>query len=157
LWGIAYCLIKDLNTSYKFIYLIAYIANLFSLLFVLLMKRKTKYGEEVRGKIKGFKHYLEVAEKDQLEGLVEQNPNYFYDILPYAYVLGVSKKWIEKFENIPMPERDMGSFNYLNYAVFDSISSGVYVPSSSGGGSSCGGGCSSCGGGCSSCGGGGSW
>ena len=30
------------------------------------------------------------------------NPEYFYNILPYAYVLGVSDKWMKKFEGITM-------------------------------------------------------
>ena len=32
--------------------------------------------------------------------LVNENSTYFYDILPYTYVLGVSNKWIKKFESI---------------------------------------------------------
>ena len=135
------------------------VANIITLIFTILMKRKTQFGEEVYAKISGFKNYLQVARKEQLEMLVEENPNYFFDILPYAYVLGVSSKWIERFESIGIPEADWGSFNYLDTSTFDSIGSHVYYPSSSGGGSSssCGGGYSSCGGGCSSCGGGGSW
>ena len=125
------------------------------------MPKRTKYGNELFGKVKGFKRFLETAEKPQLEGLVEQNPEYFYNILPYAYVLDVSKKWIDKFENIPMPQNEMGNFDYTDIMMFDQMSNSIYTPSSSssysGGCSSCGGGCSSCGGGCSSCGGGGSW
>ena len=34
--------------------------------------------------------------------MVEQDPTYFYDILPFTYVLGVSDKWIKKFETISM-------------------------------------------------------
>ena len=122
------------------------------------MKRKNSYGEQIKSKINGFKNYIELAEKNQIEMLVEQNPNYFYDILPYAYVLDVSKKWVEKFENIPVPTNDMGNFDYYNIDSLDHLSDSVYIPTSSSSGSSgCGGGCSSCGGGCSSCGGGGSW
>ena len=54
------------------------------------------------GKIKGFKNFLETAEKSKLEELVMQNPEYFYNLLPYTYVLGVSNKWIEKFEDIAL-------------------------------------------------------
>ena len=99
-----------------------------------------------------------MAEKNQLEMLVEQNPNYYYDILPYAYVLNVSKKWIKKFENIPLPT-NMGDLNYDNIDLLDNLSYSVITNSlsSSSSGSSSSGGCSSCGGGCSSCGGGGSW
>jgi uncharacterized membrane protein YgcG len=76
----------------------------------------------------------------------------------YNNTVCVSKKWVEKFENIPVPTNDMGNFDYYNIDSLDHLSDSVYIPSSSSSGSSgCGGGCSSCGGGCSSCGGGGSW
>ena len=111
-------------------------------------------GLEILGKINGFKKYLETVEKEKIKSMIQENPNYFYDILPYAYVLDVSKKWIENFENIPIPTNDMGNFNYRDVNSLDTLSSSIYYPSSS---SSSGGDCSSCGGGCSSCGGGGSW
>ena len=128
------------------------------------MKRKTEYGEYITARVKGFRHFLVTAEKSRLEALVAENPNYFYNILPYTYAMNISKKWIKKFENIPVPEMDMGTFNYGSDRSYYSLYDNVYYPepvhssgSSSSGGSSCGGGCSSCGGGCSSCGGGGSW
>ena len=129
------------------------------------MKRKTVYGELITARVKGFRHFLATAEKPKLEALVAENPNYFYNILPYTYAMNISKKWIRKFENIPMPEMDMGTFNYSSDYSYYSLYNDVYYPepvhtsssSSSSGCSSCGGGCSSCGGGCSSCGGGGSW
>ena len=156
LWGLAYCVIEDLNTSLSFVYYLGAISNVIILVFSILMKRKNSYGEHIKAKINGFKNYLELAEKNQIEMLVEKNPNYFYDILPYAYVLEVSNKWIEKFENIPVPTNDMGNFNYYDSNSLDLLSMSVYYPSSSSS-SGFGGGCSSCGGGCSSCGGGGSW
>lgn len=52
------------------------------------------------GRILGFRNFLEEAEKDKLNELVEQYPHYFYDILPYAYVLGVSDKWAKNFEQL---------------------------------------------------------
>lgn len=66
------------------------------------LPKRTPYGTEMLGKIKGFKNFLETAEKEELEKMVSQNPTYYYDILPYAYVLGVSNKWIEEFEEIAL-------------------------------------------------------
>lgn len=158
LLGLSYCKFEDLNPKFNIIYTIAFVSNIVTFVFAILMKRKNSYGEQIKSKINGFKNYIELAEKNQIEMLVEQNPNYFYDILPYAYVLDVSKKWVEKFENIPVPTNDMGNFDYHNIDSLNHLSDSVYIPSSSSSGSSgCGGGCSSCGGGCSSCGGGGSW
>ena len=157
LWGLAYSKFEDLDPKYSNLYIIAFISNIIIFIFTILMKRKNSYGEQIKSKINGFRNYIELAEKNQIEMLVEQNPNYFYDILPYAYVLNVSKKWVEKFENIPVPTNDMGDFDYYDINSLDSLSDSIYVPSSSSNSSGCGGGCSSCGGGCSSCGGGGSW
>ena len=86
------------------IYLISYVVGLACVLGMMIciknLSKRTPYGKEILGKIKGFKNFLETAEKDKLEAMVMQNPTYFYDILPYTYVLGVSDKWIKKFENI---------------------------------------------------------
>ena len=154
---LSYSIIKDLDPSWSLIYILSFLCIFVNLLFTIIMKRKTEYGEEISAKINGFRDFLIKVEKPKLEELVAENPNYFYNILPYTYVLNVSRKWIEKFENIKMPEIDMGTYNYDNISF---IYNNVYYPaptSSSGSSSSCGGGCSSCGGGCSSCGGGGAW
>ena len=68
----------------------------------LYMDKRTDYGIEMLGKIRGFKTFLETAEKDRLEKMVSKEPTYFYDILPFTYVLGVSSVWIKKFESITL-------------------------------------------------------
>lgn len=161
---IAYRYVEDLNPKFDFMYYISFACIFVNIFFAFIMKRKTEYGEMIRARVLGFRDFLVRVEKDDLETLVEKDPKYFYNILPFTYVLNISKKWIKKFEDIPMPEVDMGSIDYSSGSSIYSISNHVYYPvstssgSSGGGGcSSCGGGCSSCGGGCSSCGGGGSW
>jgi len=96
------------------------ISLIFIMILVTLMKRRTKYGTEVLGRILGFKTFLKTAEKDKLETLVNQNPEYFYNILPYAYVLGVSDEWIKNFETISLtpPEWYVGNDSYYDYHIF---------------------------------------
>ena len=160
---VSYKYIEDLDPNWSILYYLSFICNIINLFFTFFMKRKTKYGEYITAKVKGFRQFLITAEKSRLEALVEEDPKYFYNILPYTYVMNISKKWIKKFEEIPVPEMDMGNFDYGRSSSYSSFYDNVYYPepvhhsSSSGGCSSCGGGCSSCGGGCSSCGGGGSW
>lgn len=135
-------------------------------------KKRTPYGNEILGKIKGFRNFLEISEKDKLEAMVVSNPTYFYDILPYTYVLGISNKWIKKFEdiNIEAPNWYIGyndftiiSFNsFMNSTLKSANSLMSSSPSSSGsGGYSSGSSSSSSGGGSSGGGsgggGGGSW
>lgn len=133
----------------KFIIESACLAILFIFLFI--MKKRTKYGAEMLGKIRGFKTFLETAEKPKLEELVMKDSEYFYNILPYTYVLGVSKKWMKKFENIAMeaPRWYYGSTSFNNYSfarfmdqtysAFSKASSSSESGSSSGGGFSGGG------------------
>ncbi|MBR2967921.1 MAG: DUF2207 domain-containing protein [Clostridia bacterium] len=83
-----------------------------------LMRKKTDYYTALTNDIVGFKEFLLAAEKDRLEKLVEENPQYYYDILPYANVLGVSKVMQDKFETIesvPPPTY------YYGYSVFDIV------------------------------------
>ena len=156
------------------LYLISYIVGIICMLGMVLclvyLPKRTKYGNEMLGKLRGFKNFLETAEKEKLEALVMQNPNYFYDILPYTYVLGVSDKWIKKFESIslqvPSWYDNSNGFNvssfgaFMNSTMFFAQSAMTSSPSSSSGGSGDSGGSSSGGGtsgGGSGGGGGGSW
>jgi uncharacterized membrane protein YgcG len=133
------------------------------------MRRRTKRGAMLLGKILGFKEFIRVAEVDRIKKLVEQNPSYFYDVLPYAYVLGLSKKWARKFENIAMepPAWYGGSFgnqafstlvflNVMDHATH-AMADSIVIPSSSGGGGSFSGGGGGFSGGGMGGGGGGGW
>lgn len=130
-------------------------------IFSFFVRRRTEEGFELLQKIKGFKMFLETAEKEKLETLVDDNPEYFYDILPYAYVLGVSEKWTKNFEGIALepPEwySGTGSFNRVVLWSFmsNTLSSCSQAMTSSPQSSSGGGGGFSGGG--SGGGGGGSW
>ena len=136
-----------------------------SLVFSCFIRRRTEKGHEMLQKITGFKKFLETAEKERLEALVYENPEYYYDILPYAYVLGVSDAWTKNFEGIELepPQWYGGSmFDRMLFWSFmhNTMSSATQAmssspqSSSSGGFSGGGGGFS---GGGSGGGGGGSW
>lgn len=101
-------------------FIIQVTALIFIIIFGTLMRKRTQYGTEIFGKILGFKTFLKTAEKEKLEMLVNQDPEYFYNILPYAYVLGVSNEWIKKFETISMSPPDWyagddGAFDYYMF------------------------------------------
>lgn len=118
IWMISFVIINDLNPKYHILYLISFIAIFITGLFTIIMERKTDYGEIIYAKVLGFKNYLNVAQKDELDTMVEKNPNYFYDILPYAYVLGVSDKWIKNFEKENLPNINLNSLQYYENDLF---------------------------------------
>ena len=60
--------------------------------------RRNQYSKEKLAEIVGFRIFIKVAEKDRLEKLIEEEPQYFYDTLPYAQVLNLTKVWQNKFQ-----------------------------------------------------------
>lgn len=129
-----------------------------------LMPRRTPLGVELYGKIKGLKTFMKTADQAHLEQMLSSDKNYAYLLLPYAFVLGVSTKWMEQFTALgaSMSEPDwytgtthftMSNMSRTMNTMMSSVNSSLSSsPSSSGGGGSGGG---SSGGGSSGGGGGG--
>lgn len=124
------------------------------------LPKKNNQGLAILGHILGYKKFLETAQKHELEKLINDNPKYYFNMIPFAYVLGVSDVWIKKFEGIinNKPDWYSGHFGPCAFANLTdnlctlsspSVSNGGISTSSSGGGGSSGGG--------SGGGGGGSW
>ena len=66
---------------------------------VSIISRTKDYSGKLN-RIIGFKQFIETVEKDKLEQMLESNPEFYYNVLPYAIVLGVSDKWEKKFEGL---------------------------------------------------------
>ncbi len=79
----------------------------------------TEQGVLWAGRIMGLKNFIQTVELDKLKMMVNENPQYFYNILPYAYVLGVTDKWSKQFENIAI-EPPSWYYGY-GYGTFSSI------------------------------------
>ena len=85
------------------------------------VRKRTDKGVEWLGKILGLKNFINLAERDRIQTLVQENPHYFYNVLPYAYVLGVTDKWVKDFEQITIEPPNWyyghGSFTPLLFMV----------------------------------------
>jgi len=68
------------------------------LIFGLLMPKRTPKGAELNWRIKGFKLYMETAEKYRTR--FHEKENIFEKFLPYAIVFGIAKLWVKKMEQI---------------------------------------------------------
>jgi uncharacterized membrane protein len=141
-----------------------FLSGFIIILFGKFMPRFSKLGIETRDKIKGFKLFLSVTEKDRLafHNAPEKKPELFERYLPYAMVLGVEKEWAKQFEslNLRQPSWYEGNGTAFNAAVFAgnmrnfSLATSSALSSSPSGGSGFSGGSS---GGGFGGGGGGSW
>ncbi len=137
--------------------LIVGICQLLIVFFGKYAKSYSREGVRLYGRILGFRDYIKTAELKKLQMLVDEDPAYFYNILPYAYVLGLSDKWINNFKTISVPDPYWGDgmngmymaswlvyansittsgINDYNSSLVDSDSSGSFL---SGGGFSGGG------------------
>jgi uncharacterized membrane protein YgcG len=72
------------------------------LLFAWLLKAPTPHGRRLLDKVEGFRLYLEVAEKDELNlrNPPERTPELFEAYLPYALALEVEQPWAEGFADV---------------------------------------------------------
>lgn len=154
--------ITSVTLSYDpFILKLSAISLIISITCLINLPKRNKKGIDLYGYILGFKKFLETAERHRIEQLTGKIPTYYYDILPYAYVLDISDKWIRKFEGIvkeqPNWYKGTTRFNASSFGNLASSLCHVSGPTTQNGGikSSGGGGGFSGGGGGG--GGGGSW
>ncbi len=85
--------------------------------FVRVMKNRTEKSNEWMQEILGLREFIESAEVERLNMLIEENPEYFYDVLPFAYSLGLTDKWAKNFESIAVepPQWYYGSYGGTGY------------------------------------------
>lgn len=78
------------------------VTALINALFYQLLKAPTLAGRELLDKIEGFKRYIDVAEKHDLEYRYSggKTPELFERILPFAIALGIEQSWGEQFEDV---------------------------------------------------------
>ena len=127
------------------IVIMLHLGTLICMFFSVVSIARTDEYTELLGRVLGFRDFIKTAELDQLNSLVEEDPQYFYHIMPYAYVFGLSNKWIKNFEDLPVvaPEwyRGTRSFDSFDYYMMGrmmgncnaSVRSSINIPSSSGG------------------------
>jgi len=90
-----------------------------SYLVVRFMGGRTRYGNEALQRLLGFREYIRMADGEKLVQEAENNPYYYSNMLPYAYVLGTAKKWSKKFEPISTPLPDWYASPLLTEENFD--------------------------------------
>jgi uncharacterized membrane protein len=62
------------------------------------MSRRTEKGAMLEHRIKGFKLYMDTAEKYRQQ--FNEKENIFEKFLPYAIMFGMTKKWIKTMERV---------------------------------------------------------
>ena len=89
------------------------------MLSVTIICRTSEY-EKKLGYILGFKDFITNVEKDKLELMFKDNPEMYYEILPYAQVLGVTDIWEDKFKDLTVAPPQWAT-GYNSPTVFDYV------------------------------------
>lgn len=70
--------------------------------------RRSELGRQTASEILGFRHYLKTVSKEELQRILKVNPDYYYEMAPYALALGVDVAFAKRFERLHQP-----NCNYL--------------------------------------------
>jgi uncharacterized membrane protein len=92
------------------------------------LKAPTLAGRKLLDKIEGFRDYLEMAEKDEmnLRNPPDKIPALFEIYLPYAVALDVAQQWAEKFSSVfAQLEKDGQSYSPAWYHGHDFTVAGL--------------------------------
>lgn len=108
-----------LNTTYyKISFAIGIICCIISGVIIKRLHKRTEYGKDIYWRLKDFRNFLLKADDNILEMLLTENSNYFYDMLPYTYVFGLTDIWILKFNDIQIAEPKLYYNKYqVNYKM----------------------------------------
>ena len=85
------------------------------------MEKKTQKGMMYEAQVNGFAKYIKTAREDELKEMVMEHPTMFFDILPYTYIFGISKLWINKFSNIEIEKPKWYTGNVYSAMAFGQI------------------------------------
>lgn len=117
--------------SFEFM-VIGIVATTLPILFSSRFNVVSDYFKSVAGDLLGFKDFIEKAEVPQLERLSAENPSYYYDVIPYAMVFGLSEMWTKKFSTIPLAQPDWYdsyySDPYTSYFYYRMLTRSMYEP-----------------------------
>lgn len=100
-------------------------ATLVMAVFTGFMRKRTSQCMEWMGRLVGLRDFIETAELERMQAMAKDNPQWFYHIIPYAYVFGLSDLFAKKLQGLALdpPEwyyttRGYGGPSYFDYYIF---------------------------------------
>jgi uncharacterized membrane protein YgcG len=103
-----------------FLAIFVLISTLLCIVFAVLAKKRTPYYTKTLGRILGLKKFIETADLAQINMLVNENPEYYYRVLSYAWAFDLTDAWSEKFSGIHLTPPDWYS-SYTTMNMFNAM------------------------------------
>jgi len=116
-----------LNVNFLYL-LVSMVTSFIMMIMVAVMNKRTEYGSRVFGQCLGLYDFIKTAEYDRLKMLLEENPQLFYDVLPYAYVFNMTDLWAKHFKQLTIPQPTFYRTNqpFETYLVLSHLNRAMY-------------------------------
>ncbi|MDM8533955.1 DUF2207 domain-containing protein [Clostridiaceae bacterium HSG29] len=88
--------------SLSMLMLISIILYMITIYSIAKIKKYSTFAKDLLNNIYGFKNFLETAKLDKLEMLFKDNPEYYYDMLPYVMVFGLTEIWDKRIKDLTL-------------------------------------------------------
>ena len=66
--------------------------------------RRSELGKRSLSQLRGLRRYMLHGDSYELQRLMQANPNYFYELAPYALAMGVERKFAKRFGKTQLPD-----------------------------------------------------
>ena len=67
--------------------------------------KRSQLGQRVLTQLMGLRHHMLTTGSFEMQMLQQKNPNYFYEMIPYALAMGIDRKFARRFDGKkPLPE-----------------------------------------------------
>ncbi len=77
------------------------------------LNRKTLYGVDMKYHLLGLKKYIDIAEEERIafHNQPSKTPEFYLELLPWAMLFGLEKKWSKEFEGVSFAESDASFYH----------------------------------------------
>ncbi len=67
--------------------------------------KRSQLGQRMLTQLLGLRHHMLSSGSYEMQQLQQKNPNYFYEMIPYALAMGIDRQFARRFDNKrPLPE-----------------------------------------------------
>lgn len=65
--------------------------------------KRTENGVRIHSDLAGLRRYMKKVTRPELNRILRSNPNYYYELIPFAYAMGVEGKFSKQFDSLRIP------------------------------------------------------
>ena len=91
-------------------------------------EKRSEYSQNILEQLLGYTSFIRLVQVDQIETMIEDNPDFYFKHLSYALVLDLTNTWEKKFAKIEVTKPNWyicPSYGYYSFARMNNLSSSL--------------------------------